>query len=411
MQLGLANSLVRPGGDGPSLALDFLASALDSRLTFSRASAATDIIGGTLVSFATDAPRISAVNGLLIEGSRTNQATNSNLAATAGGTHTGGQSDPAGGTGAILFTEDTGSTGHQMSTGSNIAYVSGTTYVASAFFKKGTCDKVQMFLSASIVATGDCYANFDLTNGAVTASGASVSNAAVQALAGGWYRCSLRFTASASGTNTLAFCTLATGSETRAPAFAGTSRTYTVYGAQVEAGAFLSSFIPTTTAAATRAADLCTMATGSWFNTNEGTAWVEARPDGIDTAAATSPRLFILTDGSLSLHEVRRNAADSTVRAETKVSCTSQSTLVGAVWGQNVVGRAAYAWKNNDMGFCFAGGTVQTDPTSPNGMPTGITVLRLGANAATSGFFFGWLRRFKAWTRRIGDNQLGGMTQ
>lgn len=38
--------ITRPGGDTPSLALNFLQNTLDSRLTFSRASAATEIVNG-----------------------------------------------------------------------------------------------------------------------------------------------------------------------------------------------------------------------------------------------------------------------------------------------------------------------------------------------------------------------------
>jgi hypothetical protein len=411
MYLGLANRLTRMQSETPAFALDLLRGSLDSRVSFSRASGATDIIGGVLTSFATDAPRISAANGLLIEGSRTNQALNSSIAATTACTLTTGQTDPAGGSGAVLLTEDTSASGHQASTGNNIVYSNGTTYVASAFFKKGSCDKVQMFLSSSVVGSGDCYANFDLTNGTVTASGASVSLAALQALGNGWYRCSMRFTTTGGVTHTLAFCTLQTGSEVRAPSFVGTSRSYYLYGAQVEAGAFLSSYIPTTSSAATRAADICTGPVG-WVNESEGTLWVEATPGGIDPGAATSPRLVCLTNsGVTSYHELRRLASSSAAQGSTVVAGTAQATMGATAWNNAVTAKAALGWRNNDEAFCFAGGTAATDTATPGGMPTGLTVLRLGANSPTGGFFFGHLRGLRGWTRRLSDSQIKAVTQ
>lgn len=390
---------------------NFQAPSLPSAFTFTRASAATDIINGVLTSFATDTPRISAYNGLLLEESRTNLATNSNMAATNGGSLTAGQSDPAGGTGAGLFTENTATTGHQAGFGSTIGYVSGTTYVASMFLKKGTCDKVQIFLSASVVTTADAYANFDLTNGIVTATGAGANSAAVQPLANGWYRCSLRFTANATATNAVLACTLSTGLEGRAPSsITGTSRTYYLYGAQVEAGQFLTSFIPTTTAAATRAADVCTAAVGSWYNASEGTLFVDVLSGpGTNPSAGTSPRLIRLDDGTAAnVHEIRRNSADSVLRGVTTTASVDQSIITGAALGNNTQVRAAYAYKNNDMAFCQAGGSVGTDLTGT--MPTGLTNLRIGATSTPSGFFNGYIREVAFYNVRKSNADLQALT-
>jgi hypothetical protein len=85
MFLGLASRITRLAGDSPSLALDLARSSLDGRLSFSRASGATDVIDGVLTTYATDAPRCSASNGLLIEEARTNSLRNA-----AGGGSTAG---------------------------------------------------------------------------------------------------------------------------------------------------------------------------------------------------------------------------------------------------------------------------------------------------------------------------------
>jgi hypothetical protein len=59
------------------------------------------------------------------------------------------------------------------------------------------------------------------------------------------------------------------GTDRRDPAQAATSaQTIYVWGAQLEQGAFPTSYIPTTAAAVTRSADLCSIPTSPWYNFN-----------------------------------------------------------------------------------------------------------------------------------------------
>lgn len=114
--------------------------------------------------------------------------------------------------------------------------------------------------------------------------------------------------------------------------WAGTE-TYDTCFAQHEFGYGMTSYIPTTSAAATRAADLCTLSVGSWLNETEGTVWVDAMPADSDPAAATSPRVVNLSGGT-SYHEIRRNAADAVAQAGTTTSGTWRSPDWREVRGQ-----------------------------------------------------------------------------
>ncbi len=72
---------------GPVFTLDLRKTTLDSRVTFSRASSATDIFytssnGNSYTSYTTDSPRLSATRGLLVEQARTNYLLNSMTPAT-----------------------------------------------------------------------------------------------------------------------------------------------------------------------------------------------------------------------------------------------------------------------------------------------------------------------------------------
>lgn len=412
MYFGLSTRITKSGGDAPALALDLLRDTADSRLTFSRASGATDIINGVLTQFASDTPRQSIANGLLIEGARTNLAKPSTSVALQG-TLTGGQADPLGGTQAFLHTETaTTSTQLHSSGAGTISFVAGTLYSISAFYKAGSCDRVQLSLSVGTVATGDCYANFYLSGaGSVSASGATASGAFITALGDGWYRCGFMFTCTTTAPQTLYHSSLITGSEAKAPGILGSSRTFTQYGAQCEDAYGITSFIPTWASTATRAADLCSVDVSGLTVAAEGTLWVDAKPNDSDPAAVTSPRVANLNNGGTSYHEVKRNAADTLAQAGTSTGGVTQSGLAGTAWTSGSTARAAYSWKANDMAFCFAGGTVATDTSSPDGMPASITTLRLGANSATSGFFYGWVRGVRLWNHRLGNEQLKAMTQ
>lgn len=190
------------------------------------------------------------VKALTSEASRTNLVLYNSSVATAG-TLVGGQTDPNGASLAYVYTETATSTGQQWSTGaSTIPYSNTTVYTCSAFVKAGTCDRVQMFVSSSVVSTSDGYANFYLNGaGSVSQKGAGFTSASIERLgATDWYRIIATFTATGTSTNTLAFSTLVTGLETRAPSFLGTSRTIYWFGPQVEVGSFVTSYIPTTTA-------------------------------------------------------------------------------------------------------------------------------------------------------------------
>jgi len=408
---GMIGGLLSSAATTLVLDLNFLSSSLPDGLTFSRASAATDIVSGALIHYAIDAARISVANGLLVEGSRTNQARNNDAVATAG-TLTGSQTDPSGNSLATLFTEDTNISGHQVGYGNTISYVNGTNYTASAFFKKGTCDKVQVYISSTVVNTSDAYANFDLTLGTMTAAGASITSTRIQALSGGWYRCSITFTATGTASHTVGFSTLETGLEVRAPSFTGTSRTYTFFGAQVEAGPFSSSYIPTTTAAVTRSPDVV-VGPVSWINETEGTICVSAT-SAASPHTATSPRLVCLRDsGGTVYHELRRLSADKAVQGSTKNAGVIQSTMGSAaatLWPDYTAASAAMTWKNNDQSFCYNNGTVITDTNTPDGMPTGLTNMDIGANSPTTGFFFGYIRGIRGWNRKLTNAELRSVT-
>jgi hypothetical protein len=157
----------------------------------------------------------------------------------------------------------TASTGIRRPT---FAVSSGATYTFSEFAKKGEFDTW---------ATRDNYASgnllvINLTTGAIVSNPAFYTNVRVIDCGNGWWRIVYTFVATTTNYVTEAARTNSTGD--------GTSGIY-IWGAQLEAGAFATPYIPTVASTVARSADVAVM-TGvnfsRWYRTDEGSFVADA---------------------------------------------------------------------------------------------------------------------------------------
>lgn len=150
----------------------------------------------------------------------------------------------------------------------------------------------------------------------------------------------------------------------------------TVQFAQLEAGAFATSYIPTTTTALTRNADVATM-TGTnfsdWFNASEGTFVAQYIPK--NPAPSNACGLFIADDGT------GNNLVGVSVTSNLKgiLSLATGGSGAGAIAANsgtvNQVNTVAGAYKVNDYAAALNGGTVATSTSLT--LPT-VTQARIG---------------------------------
>jgi hypothetical protein len=164
-------------------------------------------------------------------------------------------------------------------TPNQISFVSGTTYTQSVFAKAGNGaqgQRLQMLFSSGRF-TPLPFANFNLQTGALGTIGGGAS-ATITSLPNGWYRCTLTATCNSTGLGGGVFMGLITSDTSiREESFIGnTAHHIYVWGAQFEAGAYATSYIPTTSASVTRNGDsltrsniftngLITASGGTWF--------------------------------------------------------------------------------------------------------------------------------------------------
>ena len=265
----------------PRLALDFTTGTLDPRVTVTRAlntatrvnsSGLIEIVNANLPRFDYD-PVTLAPKGLLIEETRSNICIQSEDFGTSWtpnsvGVSTNSTVSPSGLSNADTITASAGSAQHRL-IGTQGTVTSGVSITHSFYVKSLTHNFVQIHDTG----TGTYYANFDLSNGTVTAV-SPANGASISSVGNGWYRCTLTLT-TATTVSGAAIAIIPNGSAARNPtwAAAGTESVY-AWGYQIETGAFPTSYIPTTTTSVTRNADAVSM-TGtnfsSWYNASEST--------------------------------------------------------------------------------------------------------------------------------------------
>ena len=183
--------------------------------------------------------------------------------------------------------------------------------------------------------------------------------------------------------------------------------TGTVTNAQVEAGGFATSYIPTAGATATRAIDSATMPTSPWFTGPTAFSYVI---EAALVAIGAAPVAFDLDDGTTS------NRTQLGYTANTAALVFFQN-LAGAGTATMACGTAtpgvpykAGASTISGAHQCAFNGTVNAvGGSSANAPPTGITTARLARPlAATQGAQ--WLRRVRYWPRALSAAELQSAT-
>jgi hypothetical protein len=375
----------------PKLALDFTTASLDSRVTFTRSGAVATRVNasGYIETVTANTPRFDfnpvtlVCAGLLIEEARTNLFTYSedatNWNGVTGGTLSNSFTSPANTSTANLITEDT-STGEHYVRKNITGLTANTNYSISYFVKTNGRNFRVRALDTDIPANG-YYATFNSTTGAVINS-ASVgigvfASTKVVAYGNGWYRVTVTGNGGVTCTKYTVdlMLTLPGGGST---SFTGTG-TLGLYfwGAEVEAGAFPTSYIPTVASQVTRTADIATM-TGtnfsSWFNASAGTfrATYEASPN-------TFTSYFVASNGVAAQNSIHFDNDSGNMRVVYYSGSSAVATLgLGAIGTVGTVNSAASSYVVNNFVAARNAGAVVTD--TAGAVPVSLTQMNIGAD-------------------------------
>lgn len=344
----------------PSLNLNFARSrALDPRITFTRASVGTYVgrdgliktAGNDEARFDHDPDTLESL-GLLIEDSRTNRFLYSDLSTvdtTSNATTSRTTGLDGNTTSALNVTFTSGSGAFVLSASSPIS--ASTEYTFSVWIKKvsgSTTGSVYSYVAGGTdgVLSGQIY-NTD---------GQHLG----QAPTGVWKRYSKTFTTSAGST----------AIRVTMPGYDSNGLNIHYFGAQIEEGAILTSYIPTTSAAVTRARDIAAI-TGksfsSWYNRSESTFVVESTRQPLNSGKKYFTIDDITTSGTLTeLVEMATQQADK-VNIYSYVNSANQSDIRVTPAGSGKF-KAAAALALNDVQISVDGvlGTPDTTALYPS---------------------------------------------
>lgn len=185
----------------------------------------------------------------------------------------------------------------------------------------------------------------------------------------------------------------------------GIGTTLEVWGAQLEAGAFATSYIPTTTASVTRAFDSAIVNTLSsiGFNTAQGSIYSEFDVIAVNTAFRSA--VYGTSDSGFNRLALR--ASDSAINYPIGAIGTGTGvvSLAGSPITANTPVRIAMAYGSN-MGYSQNGAAPVTNASASAVGGTAFSIGSVGGVLPLNGH----IRRLRYYPRRINDTQLQALT-
>ena len=375
--------------------------------TFTRASIATYFDStGTLQTATSGTPRFDydpathTAKGILIEEARTNILTNS-ADITGAGWFLARSHATAN---AALAPDGTMTASHFYNNGvaggsyvrQTKTYTANTVYSFSIYAKKAELDRPRIDWYASNGWAADGMVICNLTTGTATTSG-TVLSYSITPLDNGWYRCqaTAQFGATTQSSNYPAITLHINPLDSVSGVY--------LWGAQVEQGAFPTSYIPTTTAAVTRASDALSIPNGAWLNATNSSFMATAESFGMSSGKWPGIVDFYLS--GTERFGVYYNASGVSLLSEQRSSGQTKSNSQSGSWGNIQVKSAA--------SFDATGTHLSANGSSPlastsGGFPSGTTTMRIGR---FDDYLNGHLKTIKYYPTRVPDTQLQLLTQ
>ena len=294
-----------------------------------------------------------------------------------------------------------------------LAYTSGTAYTFSTYVKAGTRTWVQIALppSAFTASTGGF---FNLTGaGSLGAAAGTPTSRTITAVGNGWYRITVTATATATASgNTFIGAGSADGTSSYA-GVAGAEALY-LYGAQLEAGAFATSYIPTVASQVTRNVDQYDIQAPMftfWYNQNAGTLVFEGSSFATNNTSTGIPGILVSDGANNNSNSHRVLAFSDYWEATTANGGVVQSDLFSfGTYIPNVTAKVAYAYATNNFAASINGGVAITDVSGT--VPVTMTRMISGANSiSASSYLNGHIRSVRYYQTRLSDAQLRALTE
>jgi len=273
---------------------------------------------------------------------------------------------------------------------------SNTSYAMSFWVRYNTARYVAI---AHFSQTGE-YAIFDLVDGEVE-NDVGTQTAKIEAYKNGWYRVSKSFEVPSTASINYWKFTLCTQT---APFTGVSGEKADVFGLQLEAGSYPTSYIPTSGLAETRTLDKCLNAGSSnLFNDTEGTLFFDLENFSGNTREITlsngftSNRVAFLFYGSTN--KLRFFVASGTTQVDSVFTVN---------YNFNQRNKVAFRYKQNDF-KAYINGT-QVFSTASGNTPVGLSRFDFANSNGTANFIEGEINQAMVFNEALSDSELQTLT-
>jgi hypothetical protein len=187
-----------------------------------------------------------------------------------------------------------------------------------------------------------------------------------------------------------------------------------LWGAQLEAGAFATSYIPTVASTVARSADSATM-TGtnfsSWFNQAQGTLYAEGATT--PSAPSYSPILEVSSSNNPSGNRYSFGVQSFSSIPQVNLYVLQNNSIQvngitsgGQIMANSITGKSSFVYRVDDFAISGNGATVATDTS---GLIINANQLQIGKDESGR-YFNGFLKKIAYYPIRVTNAQLQALT-
>lgn len=346
--------------------------------------------------------------GYLAEGARTNLCLQSEVFDNASWTKTdvtvtaNAIAAPDGNTTADLLTEGSAGT---ASVDQAITATANANYSVTRWVKRGNTDWYQLGVLNGI---NGARAWFNIntgvkgTAGAIGGGAGAVVSYSMQSFPNGWYRCQLVASCGAAVT-AITFQSFNSSADFSTARASGATRYE--WGAQFEDNvSFASSYIPTTTGAVARNADVLTYPSAGNALAATGSTYAELSTEWALLDASTFAGAVLYSSGIVGALSVSANSASTTIRTSDNVTSPIKSGLTDMSTGAR---KRASSYGGTGLSVTGDGAAPATGAFVGT-MP--LTGIYIGTNSTSTNQWFGTIRNVRIFSIQYPDNTLKVMT-
>ena len=291
----------------------------------------------------------------------------------------------------------------------NRSMTSGTTYTYSAFVKKGDLRYYKVWISHTFGTQASTQqVNFDLDNKTTTTfSGSQWTSSSIEDYGNGWLRCIATTTAGSH----MGYSQYNNFSDNNNSSnYQGSAGYGYIWGVQMEAGSYATSYIPnTTTGSITRAADACNgSGTSAEFNDSESSFFVEIQA----FAEESVNRYIVINDGAGSPYTnslIIQYRNNGTVRIfHNGTDFADAIHISSASFDQTANHKIAVRYKENDMKVYIDGVAQSLNGSFVYQTISGLNELSFDINGSLP--FLGKIKQVFVFKTALSDSELETLT-